>query len=353
MSKKVIYHFGSLAGWPYTLAKGFRDKGYDSVNIVSFSNDNSGVTRDDGKKSNRQLPYDKCLFDNNDSKIKKTFKAFSLIFEIIKKGSVLHYHGGTILPNEFDTYIFKFFKIPMVMSWGGTDARLHRKTIENNPYFYKFYDDVHDNNIIEKFKRLSLNNVVLASDPEMKFNTKEYFENIFTFRAPIDLEKYKYNQRKFEIPTFLHIPTHRFAKGTVHILNAVKKLKENGYNFNFILLEAKLTQNEVMDQISNCDVYLDELRVGCHGVTTVEAMSLGKVTLTYIRDDLIKDFPGEFPIINTNPDTIYDNMKDLIINPKKINVIGKKSREYVEKYHDINKVLEDLIVLYREVGIQI
>lgn len=57
---KTIYHYGSLAGWPYTLAKGFRDKGYHSLNVIPENSDNGGVTNSI-QKSNRQLPYDISL----------------------------------------------------------------------------------------------------------------------------------------------------------------------------------------------------------------------------------------------------------------------------------------------------
>lgn len=344
--KKTIYHFGSLAGWPYTLAKGFRERGYNSINVISENSDSGGVTNNT-KKSNRQLPFDRALSRTNDSKIKKLIDRFLFVFEVIRNGSVMHYHGGTILPKDLDTYIFKFFKIPMVMSWGGTDARLHYKTIEKNPYFYKFYDDIHDKKIIKRFKRLSSNNVILASDPEMEFNTKDYFKNIYNFKAPIDIDKYKYTFRKNEVPLLLHIPTHPFAKGTIHIINAIDRLKKDGLIFKFKFIEANLTQEEVKQEIEQCDIYIDELRVGCHGVTALESMSLGKPTLTYIRDDLVDKFPPEMPFVNTNPDTIYDNLKDLILNPERRYEIGKKSRQYVEKYHDVNVVIDDLLKIYQ------
>ena len=56
---------------------------------------------------------------------------------------------------------------------------------------------------------------------------------------------------------------------------------------------------------------------------------------------------GELPFVNTNPDTIYDNLKDLILNPEKRHEIGKKSREYVERYHDVNVVIDDLLNIYQ------
>lgn len=354
MSKKVIYHFGNLAGWPYTLAVGFREKGYKSINIIRDTSDSGGVTNS-AKKSNRQLPFDKALSKTSDNKIKKLIDRFIFTFEVIRKGSIIHYHGGTILPFQLDTYIFKFFNIPMIMSWGGGDARIISEAASLNPYFYRYEEPQKDKKIKAMLKRLAKNGVKIATDPEMATYSKPYFEQIYTFRAPINLNTIKciYPSIENNKPVFLHIPTHQFVKGTVHIKNAFEKLKKEKYNFEFKYLEPNLTQEEVKDEISKCDVYVDELRVGSYGMTAIEALASGKPTMTFIREDIVNQFPLELPFVNTNPDTIYDNLKELILNPEKIVEIGKKSREYIEKYHDVNVVVDDMIKLYREVGANI
>ncbi len=354
MSKKTIYHFGSLAGWPYTLAKGFRDKGYDSLNIISDSSDDSGVTNS-LKKSNRQLPFDKALSKISNNKIKKLIDRFIFTFEVARKGSVIHYHGGTILQLQLDTYIFKFFNVPMVMSWGGGDARIISEAASLNPYFYRYEEPQKDKKIRAMLKRLSANDVKIATDPEMATYSRPYFKKIYTFRAPMSFDTIKclYPSVENKKPIFLHIPTHQFVKGTVHIKNAFTKLDKEGYAFEFKYLEPNLTQEQVREEISKCDVYVDELRVGSYGVTAIEALASGKPTMTFIREDIVSQFPPELPFVNTNPDTIYDNLKDLILNPDKRVEIGKKSREYVEKYHDVNVVVDDMIKLYREVGVDI
>jgi glycosyltransferase involved in cell wall biosynthesis len=353
---KTIYHFGSLAGWPYTLAKGFRDKGYDSVNILSANSDTSGVTKSNSNKtSNRQLPHDRTVYNINDSKIVKFYKSFLFIYEVVSKGSIIHYHGGSILPKDIDTYIFKFFKIPMVKSWGGGDARITSEAVNLNPYFYRYEEVLKDTRIRQMLTRLANNNVYIATDPEMTTYSKPYFKQIYSFFAPINFDTITcvYPKANINKSVFLHIPTHKFVKGTIHIENAFKKLQAEGLEFEFKYLEPNLTQEQVKIEISKCDVYVDELRVGSYGVTAMEALASGKPTMTFIREDLVDKFPKELPFVNTNPDTIYDNLKDLIQNPEQLNEIGKRSRKYVEKYHDVNVVVEDMIKLYRKIGAKI
>lgn len=351
---KTIYHYGSLAGWPYTLAKGFRDKGYASFNVIAENSDNSGVTNGT-QKSNRQLPYDISLSKANDSKIKKLIARILFTFKVIRNGSIIHYHGGTILPRNFDTFLFKIFNIPMIMSWGGGDARIISEAVKYNPYFYRYEEPQKDKMIRSMLQRLSKNGVRIATDPEMATYSRPYFDKIYTFRAPMSFETIKcvYPDIENNKPVFLHIPTHQFVKGTVHIKNAFAKLEKEGYEFEFKYLEPNLTQEQVRDEISKCDVYVDELRVGSYGVTAIEALASGKPTMTFIREDIVNQFPPELPFVNTNPDTIYDNLKDLILNPEKRHQIGKKSHEYIEKYHEVNVVVNDMIKLYREIGTDI
>lgn len=273
---------------------------------------------------------------------------------MIRNDSIIHYHGGTILPRNFDTFLFKIFNIPMVLSWGGGDARIISEAAKLNPYFYRYEEPQKDKTIRFMLQRLSNNGVIIATDPEMATYSAFYFDKICPFKAPISFDSITcvYPAPENKKPVFLHIPTHQFVKGTIHIINAFKKLEKEGFDFEFRYMEPNLTQEEVRDEISKCDVYVDELRVGSYGVTAIEALASGKPTITYIREDLVKKFPSELPFVNTNPDTIYDNLKELILNPEKRHLIGKKSREYVEKYHEVNVVVADMIKLYKEVGIK-
>jgi glycosyltransferase involved in cell wall biosynthesis len=50
--------------------------------------------------------------------------------------------------------------------------------------------------------------------------------------------------------------------------------------------------------------------------------------------------------MSANPDQIYDTLKELIRNPVLRNVIGKRGRAYVEKYHSLKAVTRKLIQIY-------
>lgn len=63
--------------------------------------------------------------------------------------------------------------------------------------------------------------------------------------------------------------------------------------------------------------------------------------MCYIRnEDMIhipNEIKSELPILQTNSETIFDDLKYIIDNRYKLANTAKKSREYIEKWHDILK----------------
>jgi hypothetical protein len=82
------------------------------------------------------------------------------------------------------------------------------------------------------------------------------------------------------------------------------------------------------------------------GYTAVEAMALGKPVLCFIRDMAKVRDASACPIINTNPDNLYDKLKYLAENRDEIPRLGQASRAYVEKHHSIEAFCHRLNALY-------
>jgi glycosyltransferase involved in cell wall biosynthesis len=113
----------------------------------------------------------------------------------------------------------------------------------------------------------------------------------------------------------------------------------------------RLTQDEFYRELAACDVYVDELRCGSYGVSAVEAMAAGKPTVTYIRPDLIEQYPADLPIANANPDTIASVLRRLISEPEWRCALSSRSRRYVERHHDSLVVARDMRDIYLQVGL--
>lgn len=161
----------------------------------------------------------------------------------------------------------------------------------------------------------------------------------------VDLEDWKpiwpKDERDF-IPHIIHAPSNQKVKGTEFILDAVKRLKVEGIQFEFTLIEG-LTNAEARKIYENADLLIDQLLAGFYGGLSVELMTLGKPSICYMREEDLKFLPVEMkkdiPIINATPETIYEVLKSwLTVNKYKIKERGMQSRLFVEKWHDPLKV---------------
>lgn len=346
--EKYILQYGSLAGWPYRVAEGLRRAGYYSINVIQESTDVEDL--------DRQLPHDRTLVNKNDSKLTKFIKRVRFFREVVEQCSLVHYHGGVILRSRwhhlFEGRLLAYKKIPMIMSFGGGDARIVSEARAKNPYFYRQLDEQRDEQIRAYLKSISRYIRYVATDYEMMSYVEPYFEKCYLFRQPVNIQAIQFNEPKLDRPpVILHTPTESWVKGTQFIIDAVERLKAEGYKLEF-RLKRQLTQVQMYEEIAMCDVYIDELLCGSHGVTAVETMAAGKPTLTYIRPDLVPKYPADMPLVNVNPDTIYDKLKEIICKPTLRADLSYRGRKYVEKYHDVDVVVGELIEIYKDIGFQ-
>jgi hypothetical protein len=101
--------------------------------------------------------------------------------------------------------------------------------------------------------------------------------------------------------------------------------------------------SDVLEEILKADVAADQFLVGAYARFAIEAMTLCKPVLCYLRENLFQYNPiwHDCPIINSDPDNLKEKLKMLILmSPEERADIGKKGREYVEKYHSIQYVGE-------------
>lgn len=341
-----ILQYGSLAGWPYRVARGLRDAGVSSINVIPIDSD----VRD----LDRRLPHDRVLSASGASRARRLIDRARFLAEAASNASLVHYHGGVILGARthhlLEGPILKLRGIPMLMSFGGGDARITRTAHEKNPYFYRGTDDARDRRVRQYLKSISASIRHVATDQEMMTYVEPYFERCHLFRQPVDTGAIAYVEPAADRPPIvMHVPTETDVKGTTHVVAAAERLKAEGHRFTFRMVR-QLSQAEMYRELAGCDVYVDELLCGAHGVTTVEAMAAGKPTLTYVRPDLVAQYPADLPIVNVNPDTIYHELKSIISDAARRVELSRRGRAYVERYHAVPVIVRDLLEIYRQVG---
>ncbi len=109
---------------------------------------------------------------------------------------------------------------------------------------------------------------------------------------------------------------------------------------------------ELVEQYRRADLVLDQLVVGSLGLLANEAMACGKPVVSAINEaDFRECYPELPPVINAGrEDEILEAMLELEGDRKKLESLGRRSREWVEKYAHWKAVVSALAGLYEEAG---
>jgi glycosyltransferase involved in cell wall biosynthesis len=281
-------------------------------------------------------------------------KDFVLLSNFIKcffRYDIFHFHfGQSLLPVNLDLPILKLFGKKVIMEYWGSDIRQADIAIN---YVYlkknelqKIYPGKEDKYKRKKIKRIEeFVNLTIVGD----YQILPYSPKSIVVRQALDLSEIPYIgcENRNEKIKIIHAPTDREKKGTKYVLDAIERLRKENYNIDFILIE-KQTHEALIEMCKNADIIIDALLLESFGIFSMEGMALGKPVLNRIDEKFVKYYPG-LPILRTDPDNIYDNLKLLIENPDLRKELGKKGRKYVEEIHDSKKIARQLIELYRRI----
>ena len=298
----------------------------------------------------------------------RVLKAAKYLYDSISKADVLHWVGAFnslsfsvekfgLNVKQLDKKILQRFDKPGVVQWVGSDIRNPEIDFKLNPFYKSAFTNGYEYSDYESRQTSLANQKEFA---EMNFfplefvGTEHYidrklFPKRFRVWQTVVLAEHtpKFPDTDKRKPLIVHSPSAPVAKGTKYVLEAVEKLKTS-YDFEFRLVE-NVERRRALEIVREADVFVDQLILGAHGVASVEAMAFGKPVLCYINPEIGKNYPAELPIINASPENVVEKLEMLLKNPGLRNETGKKSREYVEKYHDDRKMARELVEIYREV----
>jgi glycosyltransferase involved in cell wall biosynthesis len=280
-----------------------------------------------------------------------------ILKKLVKEADVLHYYWGPAYPNAVDLKWVRSFGKPIVVEWLGSDIRNPEILKECNPYFANIYENGYEyrenesvdnsQNVQKLFYSFNATPVLC---PEMSlFLDRKLFPEYKLIFQRIQCGKIipDYPLISKKRPLIVHSPSALYAKGTNFILPAIEELKKE-LDFDFVLLH-DITRQEVLETIKNADIVIDQLVIGGYGMAAVEGMAHGKPVLSYIMPAVFEaGIPVDCPIINTNRDNLKENLKKLIQDSQLRHETGKKSRAYVEHFHDADKIAQQLAGIYRE-----
>jgi glycosyltransferase involved in cell wall biosynthesis len=362
--KLRILHLPTIALYqPYLLCKGLRELGHKVDYMIIDGFGNEWLTYD--WDVNLEL-YGKPLH-------RRVTVLTKYFLDAVEQYDIFNYHSTPLSIPGTPIFLYKYlcmdFRLlkrlgkKLAMNFWGCDMR--RREIDEKYEFSpcekcvsrpSFLGFSCNNKLKSRYDRLTLKyaDVRMASgDLCVAFKDMIWLPNAIDtgFWKPLPFE---------EIPPEFRLPDtnalriyHSFgnadirfdAKGTFFIKEAVERLRADGHNVEFIFFD-RVPNRDLRFYQMQADIVVDQLMAGSYGSTAIECMSMGKPVVGYLRDDVLAIAPKGLPIVNTNPNTIYERLKVLVDDASKREDLGRKSREFAVRVHDYKKVAKKLEGIY-------
>lgn len=340
MSKIFLgfYNWGTQAGLHSQL---LRLRGWDAVSVV-FSDQYKRIG-----DVHIPMPRTRLLHA-----LSKLILSGVLFLKYFNRDTFVFYGGGSFLPKGLDLPILKFFRKRIFFYYMGNDVQGYAVSIKKYKYTNmrayiknEITGRIYDARISE---RLGVHNKYADRQIVCAPYLSEFVADALLVPLVINVEDYAMSPSLDDgIVKIMHAPTDKGAKGTFYFEAAVDKLIAQGYPVKKVLIEG-LTHREIVEAYKDCDIFVDQLLAGWYGTASIEAMAVGKPVVCFLRDDYREfcSYFDEIPIINANPDDIYERLEELVRNPSQLPKIGFDSRLYVESYHSPQYVIPLLEKLF-------
>lgn len=257
--------------------------------------------------------------------------------------------------NDFALRVVRLAGIRIIVMPHGTDIIQVLPQRTRYDWVQRFIEDYPSWNLIEQtgvsrmrvelFSRHA--HFVIASDAILaRFMPRR--ELTFKF-FPIDTDALRPTERPTGTPVVvLHAPNHRRTKGTDFLMAAIEELQSRGVAVALQLVEG-VPREQALKLYAEADIIADQFCMGGPGVFAMEAMALGKPTLTYLDEDHLRDPLFDFPLVNANAENLTDVLAALIAIPELRRRIGAASRGHVARFQSIAALADVWDRIFRHV----
>lgn len=281
-----------------------------------------------------------------------------LYFEkMIRWADVIHWIWDSAFAGQLDLRYAAMLGKPGVIEWSGSDIRYPERAEELNPFMRGIYSRGYEYAHIES--RAASNKVQLRfarmgyfplTTPEMNlYIRKDLFPRSYITLHRLNLADFPRQTATTNTrPLVVHAPTQRIAKGSSYIVEAVEELKKE-LDFDFVLLE-NMPREKALQQVKQCDIFIDQLILGSYGLASCEAMAFGKPVLCYIMPAVYDNgLPADCPVVNTTTETIKEQLRELLLSESRRKELGALGRAFAENRLDADKAAIRYTEMYREV----
>jgi len=305
---------------------------------ILFLHDCAGVALELSRELERRGHQADLYFFANDPyirgydphKIRKGGKGLTLFLarKIVKRYDIIHTYN-TRFPNHrpYDYYLMRMLRKKVVIHFHGSDLRLRSRS--------------------KAVKSLLNNKVCLVSTPDLL----RWAPNAEWLPNPVDPTMCKpMSFQSHDDIRIIHPATDYRLKGTRFVTQAIDELKGEGYNIDLRVFGPShpIPLSDMPNWYGWCDIVLNEMLCGIHGLVGIEGMMCGKPVVSTYQESVRKT--SNPPIVTVKPGDVPDLkrvLEDLINSPEKRREIGQEGRKWSSAVHNTEKVVDQLLRIYR------
>lgn len=265
---------------------------------------------------------------------------------------------GFLLNRTLELGFLKRRKKKIVLIFCGSEIRSVELT---KKYYKKINEDTYLNYLTEEETGKEVEKIRIAREADdyatVIFNWEidqiSYIKKkTYPWPYVIDVKEVNYCFNKFSDKgdiVVLHVPGHYVIKGTPLVRAAIKKLKNEGYIFEYRELH-KVSHDVVLQNLADSHIVLSEFYAEVPGVFGVEAMATGNAVLVSADQEIVSSLGkvDREAWVTTRYWQIYDHLKSLLDRPEQIEQYAKAGRLYVENNFSIEKSRRKYMSILKE-----
>ena len=146
-------------------------------------------------------------------------------------------------------------------------------------------------------------------------------------------------------PLVVHAPSDPEKKGTRHVVAACERLPVD------LDVVHGVPHEEAVERFKRADIVVDQMHYLWHGVFAIECMAYGKPVVTHLDAEAVEKtetaFGRKVPVVSAGPEDLEAKLRPLVESFELRKRLGEEGRAYVEQVHDIDKVADRFIEIYR------
>ncbi len=283
-----------------------------------------------------------------------------IFWKVVAKYEIIHSHFAMMLTQTGWEYPFlKMMGRKIVTHYRGCEVRNREKNMRLHPegniceqcdYQATICRDPVRRQRVRLSKRFA--DTQLVTTPDMLDFVPE--AQYFPFFLPQSENKASFKKRDPSGRPFklVHVTGHPGIEGTAVIQEAVDRLKNKGYEIDFVFLHL-VDHHRVLKEMASADLTIGKMKMGFYANAQIESLFLGVPAMTFVRPEFITPEMENSGFILTTLRNLEETLQYYLDHPEALAGKRRIARSSIIRLHDNEKLAKRLIKTYREGGVSI